>query len=541
MELDLQKVYQTFLGLLSFFLPITCLILFILITILLRINGDLGWLFYITREWLAGKELYTQLIEVNPPMIIYLMAPAVWLANMTDFSAAGATKIYFSLFVLIPTIAHINLSRLVLPEKTRNVYIYAVIFITFVVPFYDFGQRDHLAIILLIPYLFVRYLKVSIQIKINSFKLFLYGVFAGIALCLKPYFIIIPFFSECFLLYQFRKEYRLVTIEPVTAVLFFCGFITSIFIFHPQYFSQIVPLALATYWTYGKPISSFGLPYYALMVMLIFIVARYLTSKKHRELVMYFNIILLASFLSFLIQSHYSYQLLPFKTILFLNFTLTTCLYVHDKAEIKKSMILISALACYLLVFSTGHIFYDQRGVIQKSMTNIELPKLSDIGYKGLDHTAEMINNNFTGKNIYIFSTNVWPSAFITSYTRAIWSSSFGALWPIPAIAMARNDRGSLSEENVKKIDAVTNYVVNIINHDLTINDPAIIVIDVTEPPSYFYDGFEFETFISQNKKMSDIFKQYQLTDIKFSIHKDKKYKVYTKKSNPVHASSDKK
>ena len=40
----------------------------------LPLKDDVAWLLYVARRWLAGRELYTDLVEVNPPLIVWISA-----------------------------------------------------------------------------------------------------------------------------------------------------------------------------------------------------------------------------------------------------------------------------------------------------------------------------------------------------------------------------------------------------------------------------------------------------------------------------------
>lgn len=38
------------------------------------LKDDIAWLLYVARQWLAGRQLYVDLVEVNPPMIVWIPA-----------------------------------------------------------------------------------------------------------------------------------------------------------------------------------------------------------------------------------------------------------------------------------------------------------------------------------------------------------------------------------------------------------------------------------------------------------------------------------
>ena len=36
------------------------------------LKDDIAWLLYVARHWLAGRELYVDVVEVNPPLIVWI-------------------------------------------------------------------------------------------------------------------------------------------------------------------------------------------------------------------------------------------------------------------------------------------------------------------------------------------------------------------------------------------------------------------------------------------------------------------------------------
>ena len=48
------------------------------------INHDIGWYVFSARQWLDGAELYTDVMEVNPPAIYFITAPVIWLRRLGD-------------------------------------------------------------------------------------------------------------------------------------------------------------------------------------------------------------------------------------------------------------------------------------------------------------------------------------------------------------------------------------------------------------------------------------------------------------------------
>ena len=73
-----------------------------------------------------------------------------------------------------------------------------------IVPFFWFGEREHCAVILVIPYLFSTIARLH-GVKINRYEGVLYGLFAGIGFLIKPYFIMPLILVEAYYLIKKRK------------------------------------------------------------------------------------------------------------------------------------------------------------------------------------------------------------------------------------------------------------------------------------------------------------------------------------------------
>src|ERR1700722_11846083 len=58
------------------------------------LKDDIAWLLYVARRWMAGRELYVDVIEVNPPLIVWLsaipLAISRWLAVNPQYVALPA-------------------------------------------------------------------------------------------------------------------------------------------------------------------------------------------------------------------------------------------------------------------------------------------------------------------------------------------------------------------------------------------------------------------------------------------------------------------
>lgn len=55
-------------------------------------TNDVHWLIWCADQVLQGEKLYIDVYESNPPLIIWLYMPAVWLANFLQFAPIVAVR-----------------------------------------------------------------------------------------------------------------------------------------------------------------------------------------------------------------------------------------------------------------------------------------------------------------------------------------------------------------------------------------------------------------------------------------------------------------
>src|ERR1700743_99084 len=51
------------------------------------LKDDVAWLLYVARRWMAGRELYVDVVEVNPPLIVWISAIPLQLASVLGIDA----------------------------------------------------------------------------------------------------------------------------------------------------------------------------------------------------------------------------------------------------------------------------------------------------------------------------------------------------------------------------------------------------------------------------------------------------------------------
>src|SRR5690349_1957139 len=66
---------------LSLLLLTTVIAVILFVALRSPLKDDVAWLLYVARRWLAGRELYVDVVEVNPPLIVWISAVPIRLAG----------------------------------------------------------------------------------------------------------------------------------------------------------------------------------------------------------------------------------------------------------------------------------------------------------------------------------------------------------------------------------------------------------------------------------------------------------------------------
>lgn len=126
-------------------------------------NTDANWLLHATAKLLHGEKYYYNFFETNPPMILYINIIPVLLAKLLHLPMSLVFRIYVFFIAFFSTIFCAILLRQIYkfyPAWVRCTFVLAIIFVFVLLPTHAFGEREHLALMLVAPYVFLIILRV---------------------------------------------------------------------------------------------------------------------------------------------------------------------------------------------------------------------------------------------------------------------------------------------------------------------------------------------------------------------------------------------
>lgn len=277
-------------------------------------TSDISYLMYVSNEIFHGKKYGIDIFETNPPMILYLYYPAIKLSQLTSLSQTICLRIFIFTLAYISLTLCKKISDILIQERlTHYLLMLSIIFILCFLPAHQFGQREHLALILTLPYFFSSVLVLE-QHKLNRLPLIIIGIMAGLGFCIKPFFIFPLVLVELLLIFKTRHLLAWLRIPPVIIATTMVLYLASTFLLQPAYFSTLLPL-INTFYFYGieEDWRTFLQQQTVLFCISIFFTSALLLRKsKYKNILLVFTCALTGFMLSFIVaKSAWFYHTIP--------------------------------------------------------------------------------------------------------------------------------------------------------------------------------------------------------------------------------------
>lgn len=458
-------------------------------------NWDIVWLMEAAKRMLHGGSYTTDFFETNPPLILYLYLPPLFISKFLAIDLILTFRVYIFLLSALSLLLCYHFAKRIFVQQ--HPFVLFSIFITLalcylILPLYELGQRDHLLVILAMPYLFA----ITYRLQ-NGTMTYLtacsIGLLAGLGFAIKPHFLITAILIECYCLYKKNIFYWQ---RPEVFILWgFVGiYIASIIIFFPDYFSFIVPFSLNHYyaaisapWTsmLVSPLSLFcWLPFLLLVVIKP-------QHQPYQSLSAIFSLALTGYLFAYLSQRNtFYYHFIPplslailLLMILFISFL--TDFYKHKSAYFFTILLII--LFSIFPMRQWYDIYQNWAGHKQK------INKLTFFMQTYAQHQP-----------VYFLTTTMVYSFPSIYYAKARFSSRFPFLWMLAGLVNQTNNHSTafLADKNL---------LIRMISEDLNKNKPLFVFVDESEKKPYLVNtSFNYLHYLSQDLTFKNEWKSYQ-------------------------------
>ncbi len=217
-------------------------------------HHDVAYYISAVERWLDGAGLYRDLIDVNLPTIYWLMAAPIWVARRFALDPMAAFNWFVLVLAGLSVVSVHRAARRILrdPGWLPDILAGVLVLWFFVLIGHSFGQREHLATILMAPYAVAR--AGAAPHRPGFWFRVAVGLAAGLGAALKPYFGLIALGMEGALLLRRGRSWR-PSAEAFALAIAVVGCALATLLLTPDYLAQVVPLARATYHGFERPVA----------------------------------------------------------------------------------------------------------------------------------------------------------------------------------------------------------------------------------------------------------------------------------------------
>ncbi|MGN6572424.1 MAG: hypothetical protein ACTHLO_13530 [Pseudolabrys sp.] len=219
-------------------------------------NTDVSWGLTMAEKWLAGARLYVDLIEVNPPATVFLYVAPVLLGRVTGL----APEIMVDALVFAAMGSCLWLSIRILRKSeiidARQQWPLAAIVAAAVaiLPGQTFGEREHIALILFLPWLSVAAVRAK-GMRPEGAMIVVAGIAAGLVAIIKPHFAAAFVVTAAAAAWNARAWRPLFAFENWIAAALLAAYAAFVALAYPQFYSEMMPLLAAAYIPVTRPLA----------------------------------------------------------------------------------------------------------------------------------------------------------------------------------------------------------------------------------------------------------------------------------------------
>lgn len=368
-------------------------------------NVDSIWILHCADEMFKGGILYKDITDVNPPLIfIYSLIP-IFISKITPLDSIESYIFFVLIIISISIFLIYKILNTIYSKKTLKIYLYSILFIISISTTSNFGEREHLFILFILPYIFTKIYANKITLTQND-AIFI-SLFAVLGFNLKPHFFLLFLLLETITLIKNKKISSFLRIDFFIISLSPFLYLLIIFLFFPLYIYETLPFAIETYSSaFNRNIVQLIInpEFFFLLSLLIF---WYIYSKKEKnieeDIIFIFSIFSLV-LIYLLQQKGWSYHRLP--------------IFILSQIFLIKILINIAKNKLYFLFFIPLYILI----VINNQSAHPYYPLLKK-------YTHSLPNKQV----IFIATMDIAQGKALLKPTQK-WASSYSALFMLPSI-----------------------------------------------------------------------------------------------------------
>jgi hypothetical protein len=467
---------------------------------------DTGFLLDAAARVLAGQRLYVDVVEINPPLVIALNLPAVLAARLPGVSAVAAYRAEVAIVVLAMLLAARPLLRRLLPDRpvTRAGLGAAAAFALFPLTGQDYGEREHLGLALLLPYLLLVALRAE-RAPVSARPAMGVGLLAGVAFALKPHFVVVWLALEAWLAFGRRARSWTPAPETVATASFLAAYGAAVVLFVPAYL-RLVALLAGPYSRFlydpflhllltgpGIPLTAFALLVWAVL-------------KRHARHPTLWDVAAITTVACVVAgaaqQKGLRYHFYPSFALATMLLALATLDAVRPEALARRLYRAAAALAFAATVLVVA---------VQNGALALGLPRDSERSQ--LEELIGLVRARAAGEPVFVFSYHIGSAYPLVNYSGARSASRFPQLWILAADYLdALHGPEPLRYHTAAEMSQSERYLNQAVREDLETGRPCLLIVyrAARDRPQNGYRRLDYVAYFSRDPRIARMFAHYQ-------------------------------
>jgi hypothetical protein len=469
---------------------------------------DTGFLLDEAGRILDGARPYVHLVEMNPPLTLLLNVGTVGLARALGLPEILVYRLVCTAILLALLWLDGRLLRRLLPQDVvlRRATMLLLVFAFFGLAGQDFGQREHLLLALILPFLLVASTRAA-GLAVPAGMAVLAGLLAGSAFGLKPHFVLLWPAVEIYL--RVTRRVRWTELLPETAAVggFLAVYATAILVWTPAY-PRLVKLLAGTYAGF------LYVPFWQLLLtgpgVLLTICALLATLALGRhtrrpELPAIFAVASLACLAAGTAQQKgFSYHFYPAYAVS----TILLGVLIWGAGESSLSwvhrvyrVIAVSALATAVLIAASG-----------SAIATVD--RVRDSEHEQMERVLPVIRERGAGAPVYVMSYNISSAYPLINYAGARSASRFPQLWILGAVYLEQLRRtGPLRYRDTAEMSPSERFLNQAVYEDLRDEAPKLLVVlqHGRDLPGNGFRRLDYVAYFRRDPRIASLLDRYQL------------------------------
>lgn len=215
------------------------------------VDSDVAWQLWIAHRIHAGANLYTDIVEVNPPLWFWMALPIDRLATLFQVRAESVLIVSLGAVTAL-SVAATNLLIEHVPERRRMLFLGYAAMTLMAMPWMHAGQREQIVLIATLPYAALLVERRRGR-NVPSWLAFLVGIAFAAGIALKHYFLVVPVLLELWLIAGIWRAWRPIRPETIAIVALGAAYVVAIVLFEQDFIRITVPMVRLAYGVTGAP------------------------------------------------------------------------------------------------------------------------------------------------------------------------------------------------------------------------------------------------------------------------------------------------